>query len=110
MEEKRKGHKSPWRFFFVISAVFSGGWILLRTVAPKILMRMIPLQWSVSAGEAATLGIIGGADGPTAVFVTNAVSSGPDWDLIVMGAVFLGSILGWFLLKKRNTKAQKKDL
>ena len=102
MEKKRKNQKRPWRFLFGATAILSGGWLLLRAIAPRLLLGLGTLQWNFSSGEAATIGIIGGADGPTAIFVTGAVSSGPDWDEVVMGAVFLVSVLGRFLLCNRK--------
>ena len=46
--------------------------------------------------EAMSIGIIGGADGPTAVFVTGRFP----WELILLGAVvIIGSI--WLIKRKK---------
>ena len=58
--------KSPWRFLFLTVAVMCGV-LLLGELAS------IALVWYLTGSEAASLGIIGGADGPTAVFVTTSV-------------------------------------
>ena len=44
--------------------------------------------------NAATIGIIGGADGPTAVFVTGRFP----WEILLLAAVCIGALI-WF--KKR---------
>lgn len=72
-------HKSPWRFLFAAAAVY-GGWQLLG----GILVNLVYLWYRFRAQaqvmgvgmttvESASIGIIGGADGPTAVFVTTPV-------------------------------------
>ena len=53
---------------------------------------------SATRGEMASVGIIGGADGPTAVFVTTSV--GGHW-LIPLAMVALG-LVGYLCLKKCN--------
>ena len=50
--------------------------------------------------KALTIGIIGGADGPTAIFVTS-----PDWTKSVMAAILLAAgIFGFLWARKRNCK------
>lgn len=50
---------------------------------------------SFSAGNAATIGIIGGADGPTAVFVT--ASAAPIWQTMLKCLLL---VLGFFGLRQ----------
>jgi len=46
--------------------------------------------------EAQSIGIIGGADGPTAVFVTG----GFPWEIILLAAVCIGVTI-WLLKRKK---------
>lgn len=68
MKGKNQTQKSPWRFLF-LGAALAGGWMLLEKLAVWILYLWLedPL---LTASEASTVGIIGGADGPTAIFIT----------------------------------------
>ena len=63
--------KSPWRFLFAALAIY-GGWELFGGLAAALLY----LSMSDPLSQAASVGIIGGADGPTAIFVTTRV---PEW-------------------------------
>ena len=62
--------KSPWRYLFAAVAAY-GTARLLKLLFGQILywFMQIPLH-----REAASIGVIGGADGPTAIFVTSSVS------------------------------------
>lgn len=91
--------KSPWRWLFLAAAVLSGGWLLLYRVMMGLGMLLSTLKIS---GESASIGIIGGADGPTAIFV--ASSQGPDWDAVLMGIVLVVSILAFLRLRKCRSK------
>ena len=51
---------------------------------------------------ASTIGIIGGADGPTAIFVTSA--PGIDWDVAIIGAIVVVCILAFLRLRKCKQK------
>ena len=55
---------------------------------------------SLAVSESATVGVIGGADGPTAIFVT-----APRWTglLISLGALLIGT-LGFLLLRRCRRK------
>lgn len=61
--------KSPWRWVFLILIVFCCMALLFST-----LIGILTLFLSVQQ-EAFSLGIIGGADGPTAIFVTSSPDS-----------------------------------
>lgn len=83
----KKQRKSPWRFAFLAVAVM-GALELLCSAAAWLLCRLATAP-GFPVGEAASIGIIGGADGPTAIFVT-----GPGWTslllpllLLIVGAV-----------------------
>lgn len=86
--------KSAWRFVFLAAAVLCAlwsAWYVGLTMFARIL-----------ANEAANIGIIGGADGPTAIFVTT--SPGFDWDLVLIGALMLGGIAGYLRLCRCKPK------
>lgn len=73
-------YKSPWRLAFLALAI-------LGAVGPYLFKAIFlgqALLASVAASEgSASIGIIGGADGPTAVFITG----NPAWYLIIRLAV-----------------------
>ena len=96
--------KSPWRFLFGAAALLSGGWMILYVILQRFGMLLSTLQWNFSPGEAASIGIIGGADGPTSIFVTGVTSTGPDWDLILMAAICILSILAYLRLRRCKPK------
>lgn len=93
--------KSPWRFLFGATALISGSWLILYG-ALQLYGRKL-LNNAASFGEAATIGIIGGADGPTAIFVTGKTGL-PDWDVILVAAILIGSILAWLRLCRCKKK------
>ena len=86
--------KSPWRFAFLILAVVSGLCLLSYYLILWYISNSIPLDSSV--------GIIGGADGPTSVFV--ATSIGLDWDQILPSISLVVGLLGFFLLSRQKPK------
>lgn len=95
--------KSPWRFAFLACAVYGA-----LEVLPGLYVNLVYLAVSVFMQirsvfvpqEAYSVGIIGGADGPTAVFVT-----APAWAhyLIPMAMLIVG-ILGYLRLRKCRQK------
>ena len=94
--------KSPWRFVFAAAAFLSAVWIVLSRVLLHFGMILETFTFSLYPNESASIGIIGGADGPTAIFVTG--SSGFDWDVAIMAVVMIVSILIYFRLKKCGQK------
>ena len=60
------------------------------------------IAFRVTPAEQASVGIIGGADGPTAVFVTSRAAPGPLFCLLAAAAVFAGT--GLALLIRRCGK------
>lgn len=89
--------KSPWRFVFLIGGILALGWILLSRVLNRLGLLLETLR---VFGSSATVGIIGGADGPTAVFVTGVQTNGTDWDVVVMIAVLVVCVVGYLRLRK----------
>ena len=55
---------------------------------------------SFSVTNAATIGVIGGADGPTAVFVT--ASKGPVWELALWSVLTAAGIWGSLRFRKNQ--------
>ena len=88
--------KSPWRFAFLACAVY-GAAELLGSVLAWISYLMLA-DSVLHAGEAASIGIIGGADGPTAIFVTT-----PGWTGYVVPVLALAVGL-WGYLHLRRLK------
>ena len=89
--------KSPWRFLFLgIAAI--GGVRLLYDGFVSLIGYFILRHNS----GAATIGIIGGADGPTAIFVTTPAWTRPAW----MAVLLIVGVAGYLLL--RHCKAKSK--
>ena len=64
--------KSPWRFFFAGVAAYGAAKILKLLFGQLLYWFMqIPMRQ-----ETASIGVIGGADGPTAIFVTSTPATG----------------------------------
>lgn len=89
------------RFLRLIATVcvLYGGCQLLRFLWAKLLIWILRIQSAASISEAATIGIIGGADGPTAVFVTapNLVSC---W----FPALFLLAGIGLLIIVRKKER------
>ena len=86
--------KSPWRFLLLALAIAAGLWLAFYA-GMQLMVRSL-------AGQAGDLGIIGGADGPTAIFVTT--SSFPDWDIVIMAAALIVGIAGYIRLRRCKPK------
>lgn len=88
-------HRSPWRFAFlllaVLSALWLGGWGLGQAFI-----------WSLTHRGDASVGIIGGADGPTSIVLT---CTGFPWAeaLIALILLIIG-IVGFCLLRRMKKK------
>ena len=93
--------KSPWRFLFLgIAAI--GGVRLLYDGFVSLIGYVVLRRELVQSGGAATIGIIGGADGPTAIFVTTPAWTRPAW----MAALLIIGIVGYLLLRRCKTKSK----
>ncbi len=96
--------KSPWRFLCLAGAILCA-LVLLWQIGVWVLLAIALSQaahWSAPAVDtgSASLGIIGGADGPTAVFVTGAPGF---WEYtlpLLALAGLVGCILGYRKLSR----------
>ena len=93
---KQNNPKSPWRFVFLAGAVLSGLWLLLT----RLVLWLLPM--TRVSGNAASIGIIGGADGPTAIFLTGP---GFDWEPLAAGLVFIGCIVAYIRMGKSRSES-----
>lgn len=92
--------KSPWRFVFAACAAY-GAAELLGSLIAWILYFVLKIR--VMQQEAYSIGIIGGADGPTAIFVTT-----PDWMHYMIPLLLLTvGIWGFLRFSKCRQKNQK---
>ena len=89
--------KSPWRFAFLALALV-GLWEL----AGGYLMMLILGITASFPGKASSIGVIGGADGPTAIFVTSSVQSWFRYALAIL--MILIGIVGFVKLRNLKTK------
>ena len=90
--KKSGGRKSLWRYLFAVSAVYGGLkllgvlWVNLISLGVWVWDHCSPQMMAVS------IGVIGGADGPTAIFITM-----PPW-AEYLGPVVLLTAGVWGLL------------
>lgn len=89
--------KSPWRWVFLGMSLFCGTCLVLGGVTTL-------LDWLVNASMAAHVGIIGGADGPTAIFVTTARSYGLISRFLVALLFLILGIVGFRRLSRCRRK------
>lgn len=88
--------KSLWRFFFAGVAAYGAAKILKLLLGQLLYWFMqIPMRQ-----ETASIGVIGGADGPTAVFVTSSPATGH----IVAVVLLVVGIWGFFRLCRCKKK------
>lgn len=91
--------KSPWRYVFAACAV-SGGVQLLSGVWGKLAVLALQMWVNLSPSEAASIGIIGGADGPTAIFIAT-----PGWMHYLWPALLLAvGVWGFIRLSRCKQK------
>ena len=84
--------KSKWRWAALAGAVLAAVMLVFKGITGLMVWLL-----NVSVNESNSLGIIGGADGPTAIFVT-AAPRGYDWLLWALVLVMCG--LGWWRLNR----------
>lgn len=84
--------KSPWR------------WLLLALAAAVPAALLLALPALPDGREAAGIGIIGGADGPTAIFVTSAVNWSVIRSVFAWGVGFASAflLLGWCRARRQR--------
>ena len=93
--------KSPWRFVFAACAAYGAAELLDKLIGYVLLCLYQIGSFSIG-GQQASIGIIGGADGPTAVFVTG---SAPAWYHFVIPMLLTGvGIWGFLRLRKCKQK------
>lgn len=83
--------KSPARFFFALLAIYGGG-KLLGGLWVNIVYWFFRMWTTLTPNEAVSVGIIGGADGPTAIFLTT-----PDWFSCLLPVIMLAVGLWGYL-------------
>lgn len=101
--------KSPWRWLFGACAVYAGG-KLLSGVWVNMLYGILRIVYDIrsffSPMESYSIGIIGGADGPTAMFVT-----APVWtSYLGYGILFVLGIFGYLRLSRCRQKKEPRKL
>ena len=85
--------KSPWRWVCLAVAILSGLCLAYQGLPGLLLM-----LFNKSYNAAASIGVIGGADGPTAIFVTTKTSATPLF--MIYGSFILLGRVGFLLLRK----------
>ena len=95
-ERENNCRKNPWRFVFAALAVYSG-WELLCYMMSWLIADVFG-GVSFNITKAATIGVIGGADGPTAIFVTAAAN--PVWELLLWAVLLAVGICGFLHFRK----------
>lgn len=95
--------KSPWRYVFAVLALY-GGIRLITVLLPQLMYWGLRLRASFQP-NAASVGIIGGADGPTSIFITRPDSAVLDafFTLLPLAAIVLG-IWGFRHFSRRRPK------
>ena len=94
---KKVKYRNLWSYLFAVLTLCAA-LSLLGDLTAWILHCMGGISFSVN--RAATVGIIGGADGPTAVFVT--ASTSPFWYTVFKFLFLMIGILGWRHLKQNH--------
>ena len=89
--------KSPWRWVCLAVTILSGLCLAYQGLPGLLLM-----LFNKSYNAAASIGVIGGADGPTAIFVTTKPSATPLF--MIYGSFILLGLVGFLLLRKLKQK------
>ena len=82
--------KSPWRWACLLLAAVSGLTFLCKGI-------MNLLVAAITFAENQSVGIIGGADGPTAIFVTQAPGAA-NYSMLMSGLILVMSVIGFYCL------------
>ena len=91
--------KSPWRFLFAAVGIY-GALYFLSGLWGRILFWIWQLEAIVKPDSSVSVGIIGGADGPTAIFVTV-----PRWTSYILPTIALVvGVAGFVLLSRCKRK------
>ena len=102
-ENKEQTKKNPWRFAFLACAVYGavkllgGLWV---NIVYWLSVFFMEIRSEFVPNEAYSIGIIGGADGPTAIFVT-----APVWvSCLIPTAAMIVGIWGYLHLSRPSQK------
>ena len=102
-ENKEQTKKNPWRFAFLACGVYGavkllgGLWVNIVYWFSVLFME---IRSEFVPNEAYSVGIIGGADGPTAIFVT-----APVWiSYLIPTAALIVGIWGYLRLSRPSQK------
>lgn len=82
--------KNPWRWACLLLAAVSGLTFLCKGI-------MNLLVAAITFAENQSVGIIGGADGPTAIFVTRSPDS-VIYSMLMSGLILVMSVIGFYCL------------
>lgn len=83
-KKKRKTYLTVlFRCLFAACAAYGGG-ALLKRLWTQVLLLLFPWQTGRPQNMAASIGVIGGADGPTAIFVTTRTGVHPMISLFLL--------------------------
>lgn len=90
--------KSPWRFLFLAGAVVG----LLDLIVKVISMILV---YIITGSQSQSMGIIGGADGPTAIFVTSADDGLSIEAKLLLSVILLaGCLFGYYKFSHQKRK------
>ena len=89
--------KSPWRWACLALAIISGLCLACRGLPGLLLMLF-------NEANNASIGIIGGADGPTSIFITTATSDGVFPSAGLYALLLVMGLIGFIALGKLNKK------
>lgn len=84
--------KSPWRFVFLALAIISALALAVEGFTQLFLHHVNQ--------ELSAVGVIGGADGPTAIFITSTQTPGLNRDALLAGLLLAAGIAGYILLRR----------
>ncbi len=95
--------KSPWRYLFLVLAIAGIGG-LVYTCSIQALACFLLTQ---AVNQPPALGFIGGADGPTAIFVTGSTTTHLLRNLLPFLALVIVGLVGYILLKRLKPKTEE---
>ena len=87
--------KSPWRWAWLAVTILGAVALIWKGIMGVFI-------YSITSGESASIGIIGGADGPTAIFVTTSMAPFAYRVIVPLVFVFIGIVGFWFLGHKKR--------
>lgn len=88
--------KSKWRWAALAAAAFAGLMLVFQGITG-----LLTAALNLSLAEQNSLGIIGGADGPTVLFVTSNWTPG---DMVPWALLLSMGLLGWWKLSRCRAK------